>query len=59
MRDYAHALRGYTLGFGRSELEDQMLAIIDSPEFQRWKLDKQNREVETGPFLDLDDLELS
>jgi len=46
-----HQITGYYFGIGRDELTDQMLVIIESPEFQRWKLVRQVEEP--TPFLDL------
>lgn len=37
------------------ELRDQIVAIIDSPEFQQWKLKRQNEEP--CHYLGLDDVE--
>jgi hypothetical protein len=46
---------GYNRGFGLDELRDQIVDIIESPEFQQWKLKRQNEEP--CPYLGLDDVE--
>ena len=49
-------INGNQLGFHVDELKDQIIEVIETPEFQWWKLERQSEEP--CPFLGLDTLEL-
>ena len=50
-----HPIQGLLYGVSLNELREQIVDIIESPEFQQWKLKRQNEEP--CPYLGLDDVE--